>query len=65
MSALFFKGRVFKTGWWFNCSSLKDLYIPDTVTEIGEYAFSGCSNLRTIPIGVDSIQNAGTERIGG
>lgn len=31
-----------------NCSSLKDLYIPDTVKTIGEYAFAGCTALETI-----------------
>ncbi len=31
-----------------NCTSLTDLYIPDTVTEIDEYAFAGCHRLRTI-----------------
>ena len=40
-----------------NCSSVADLYIPDTVAEIGEYAFAGCSNLRTIhlPAGIRKI----------
>lgn len=40
-----------------NCSSLSDLYVPDTVTEIGEYAFSGCTGLKTIhlPSGIKTI----------
>ena len=39
------------------CSSLKDLYIPDTVLKIGAYAFNGCSGLVSIhlPINLKTI----------
>ena len=32
---------------------LTHIEIPDTVTEIGEYAFSGCSNLETVNFGAN------------
>lgn len=31
-----------------NCACLKDLYLPDTVTELGEYALDGCTALETV-----------------
>ena len=30
------------------CESLTTITIPDSVTRIGDYAFSGCSKLKTI-----------------
>ena len=29
---------------FYNCSSLSDITIPSSITEIGDGAFSGCSN---------------------
>ena len=31
-----------------NCTTLKTIYIPDTVTRIEAYAFDGCTNLETV-----------------
>ncbi len=36
-----------------NCSSITDLYIPDTVSEMGEYAFAGCTKLARIHLPSD------------
>ena len=33
------------------CTSLPTLAIPDSVTEIGEYTFSGCNSLTSVTIG--------------
>ena len=33
-----------------NCGKLKNIYIPRSVREIGEYAFFGCYNLETIDL---------------
>ena len=30
------------------CKTLKTVYLPDTVSEIGDYSFSGCSNLEKL-----------------
>ena len=40
-----------------NCTSLKEIELPYTITEIGNGAFSGCKNLREIslPRGVRKI----------
>lgn len=42
-----------------NCSSLKSVTIPNSVTSIGSYAFSSCNSLKsvTIPDSVTSIDN--------
>ena len=37
-----------------NCSSLKSVCIPDSVTSIGDYAFFGCSGLESASIGENS-----------
>lgn len=46
-------------GAFSNCSSLKSITLPDTLTSIGSYAFYGCTNLTsiTIPNGVKEIKN--------
>ena len=31
-----------------NCTTLKSIYIPDTIERIDEYAFDGCTNLETV-----------------
>ena len=41
-----------------NCTSLKSITIPSTVTEIGNDAFRDCSNLREV------ILNDGLQKIG-
>ena len=43
---------------FYNCSNLKTVTIPETVTEIGKQAFYNCSSLSTIviPEGVTSIE---------
>ena len=33
-----------------NCTSLKEVYIPDSVTYVGEWVFSYCKNLKKISI---------------
>ena len=40
-----------KPGLRIFCSSLTSVTIPDSVTEIGNYAFSGCGNLTSVTIG--------------
>ncbi|MBQ9346257.1 MAG: leucine-rich repeat domain-containing protein, partial [Oscillibacter sp.] len=42
----------------FSNSVLSNIVIPDNVTEIGEYAFSGCANLTSISI-PDSVVSIG------
>ena len=54
----YFNGVPFSTidqpkGWpeegaFKNCTTLKSIYIPDTVTRIEAYAFDGCTNLETV-----------------
>ncbi len=44
---------------FYNCSSIEEIIIPDTVQSIGVHAFSGCSSLSsiTIPESVKLIDN--------
>lgn len=46
-------------GAFYNCTNLKEVVIPNTVTSIGDYAFYNCSNLKSLTIGesVTSIGN--------
>jgi len=39
---------------FYNCTSLTSITIPDSVTSIGSYAFSDCSNLKTISLSCKS-----------
>ena len=41
-----------------DCSSLESITLPSTVTEIGIYAFYGCSNLREVAFN-DGLQTIG------
>ncbi|MBR2024970.1 MAG: leucine-rich repeat domain-containing protein, partial [Clostridia bacterium] len=34
---------------FYNCTSLSELYLPDTITKIEERAFNGCSALKNTP----------------
>ena len=43
---------------FYNCSSLESITLPSTVTEMGYYAFSNCTNLREV------IFNDGLKKIG-
>lgn len=46
--------------WAFeNCSSLKELIIPDKVSSIGRYAFSGCESLNTLQLG-NNLESIGS-----
>ena len=35
---------------FYNCESIESTKLPSTVTEICDYAFSGCSNLREVEL---------------
>ena len=52
---------------YLNGEEIKDLVIPNSVTTIGDYAFSGCSGLTsiTIPCNVTSIGNRTFESCSG
>ena len=38
-----------------NCVGLTDIYVPDTVTYIGEWAFAYCVNLKKVSIGKNTF----------
>lgn len=52
-------GRGVASGFFAGCSSLISVFIPDSITLIGDCAFQGCSSLSiiTIPDGVSYIGN--------
>lgn len=52
-----------KEGMFRNCTSLKSVTIPDTITSIGKYAFYGCLSLESITI-PDSIISIGNGAFG-
>lgn len=45
-------------GAFYNCSSLVEVIMPNSVTTVGEYAFQGCSGLETI-IFSDALTSVG------
>ena len=49
---------------FYNCSRLKSITIPDSVTIIGEYAFRSCNYLKSITI-PDSVTRISRETFGG
>ena len=56
-------GRLTTIGNWvfYNCHELKDVVIPEGVTEIGHAAFYGCTYLKdlTLPASLQSIADNG------
>ena len=40
---------------FYNCSSLTNVVVGDSVTSIGSYAFENCSNLRSVIVSNDAI----------
>ncbi len=56
-------GQLTTIGSWafYNCHELKDVVIPEGVTEIGLAAFYGCANLKelTLPASLASIKDNG------
>ena len=49
---------------FLNCTSLKNVVIPDTVTSIGDKAFKGCTALESVSI-PDSVTSIGVEAFNG
>lgn len=47
------KARIKKIGHnvFENCKSLKNIELPDSITEIWSFVFGGCTNLKTVKIG--------------
>ena len=41
---------IIEAGTFHDCTSLKEIVIPDSVTEIGESAFSGCTSLAKVKL---------------
>jgi len=59
------EGREMPPRAFLNCSALETVFIPDTVTSIGEDAFAGCENLNRVEVktlkGWPSIRFANVE----
>lgn len=50
------KVKTIKDGGFMDCSSLKTITLPASLTNIGEYAFSGCDKLETVKYGGPQAQ---------
>ncbi len=55
-------GTKVQSQFFNNCSFIKKVILPDTITEVGNYAFSGCTSLEfgdyTIPSNIRIIGNS-------
>ena len=47
-----------------NCTSLQSITLPDSITAIGNYAFSGCANLKSLLI-PDNVTSIGSGIVSG
>ena len=54
----------YSDNFYINDQEIKDLVIPNSVTSIGWYAFSGCSSLTSVTIG-ESVTSIGERAFGG
>ena len=48
---------IYRNGFW-NCTNLERISLPDSMTEIGDYAFMGCTSLQEIKV-PDSVTKIG------
>ncbi len=45
---------------FYQCPNLHNVELPETVTSIGDYAFSGCTNMNTVTFSGTSLESLGT-----